>query len=54
MVDLSMCLNTTCPSREKCYRYQAKPNELWQAYGSFAPPKGRRKCYHYLAVRKPK
>ena len=54
MVDLSLCSNHACHSREKCYRYMAKPNELWQAYANFIPPKGRRKCYHYLAMRKPK
>ena len=41
-------------SRNRCYRYTAKPNELWQAYATFYPPKGRRKCDNYLPVRRTK
>lgn len=54
MPDISMCSNHACPSREKCYRYTAKPNPLWQAYGMFAPPKGRKTCDHFITMRKPK
>jgi hypothetical protein len=54
MVDLALCSNHACPSREKCFRYMAKPDPLWQAYATFYPPKGRRKCDHFITTRKPK
>ena len=53
MPDISMCLNNTCPSRFKCYRYQAAPS-MRQSYAAFAAPKGRRKCDDFIQVRKPK
>lgn len=35
MPDISMCMNTTCPLRDKCYRATAVPNEYTQSYSVF-------------------
>lgn len=35
MPDISLCRNTTCPLREKCYRATAIPNEYGQSYTIF-------------------
>ena len=35
MPDISMCSNQFCPLKEKCYRFNAKPNEFRQSYGMF-------------------
>lgn len=32
MADISMCKGTDCPKKEKCWRFKAPINELWQAY----------------------
>ena len=45
MADIQKCLGETgmgeniiiCMVREKCYRYTAPANELWQSYGPPAP-----------------
>lgn len=37
MPDISMCGNTNCPFRMKCFRYTAIPSEFRQAYSSFKP-----------------
>ena len=34
MPDITMCLDSKCPSREHCYRFTAKPEEQ-QCYGEF-------------------
>ena len=36
MPDISMCGNTECTLRLKCYRAQATPDEQWQFYSSFS------------------
>ena len=35
MADISMCYNDTCPLRETCYRFTAKPNPWRQTYADF-------------------
>ena len=35
MPDISMCANPTCPLKEQCYRYTAKPSSFRQSYMSF-------------------
>lgn len=30
--DITMCQNHDCPLKMQCYRYTAKPNQLWQSY----------------------
>jgi hypothetical protein len=32
MADISKCLGTDCPHREKCYRFTAPANEYAQSY----------------------
>jgi len=34
MPDISMCINDTCPVKDKCYRYTAEP-AFMQTYSSF-------------------
>lgn len=36
MPDISMCNNATCPFKEQCYRFTAKPSN-WQSYADFKP-----------------
>lgn len=50
MPDISMCKNETCPSRFKCYRYQATPSKYLQCYASFAPKDGEDKCDYFWAT----
>lgn len=35
MPDISMCLNTNCPLKEKCHRFTAEPSEFRQSYVRF-------------------
>jgi hypothetical protein len=35
--DITKCGDTTCKAYEKCYRAQAKDNDLWQSYYSGSP-----------------
>lgn len=38
MPDITMCLNgKDCPKHEECYRYMAKPDDLYQSYAMFYP-----------------
>lgn len=50
MPDISMCQNKDCPSRLKCYRYMAMPNEYRQAYMTFAPRGGAAQCEDFLPL----
>jgi hypothetical protein len=44
MPDISMCLNSTCPKKETCYRYMAEPDK-GQSYSSFSCVDGE--CEYY-------
>ena len=44
MPDITMCCNKNCKKRKSCYRFIAKPNELYQAY--FEPKENE--CEYYL------
>ena len=46
MPDITMCNGQRCPVREKCYRFTAKADELWQSYFVESPIKDN-KCDHY-------
>jgi hypothetical protein len=35
MVDISMCLNKSCPMKGRCVRYRAVPNKHRQSYSGF-------------------
>ena len=47
MPDISMCQNQTCPLRDTCYRFKAKPDPYWQAYGGFKPDENGN-CNYYI------
>lgn len=49
MPDISMCCNTKCPSREKCYRYRAKPG-LRQSYAPYSNEDGESDCGSFVSV----
>lgn len=49
MPDISMCNNTTCPSKEECYRFKAIPNN-YQSYSNFKPEKNENKCEYFLKI----
>ena len=52
MPDIALCKNTTCPSKDKYYRFTAKPNELRQSYFSNPPYNLKTKsCNHYYEKR---
>lgn len=40
MPDISMCANKNCPLKNKCYRFLAIPDPLWQSYIDFKPVNG--------------
>lgn len=46
MPDITMCPGTDCPHKEKCYRYTATPDDLWQSYFVSSPIKDG-KCEYY-------
>lgn len=49
MPDISMCKDRACPSRDKCYRFKAKPDML-QSYGLFGRPEDADRCGYYWPV----
>jgi hypothetical protein len=53
MPDISMCQGKDCPLKETCYRFKAKPNELYQSY-FIEPPfdKKEKKCDYYWEDKK--
>lgn len=38
MPDISMCKDTSCKERYKCFRYMADPNPYRQSYFASKPP----------------
>ena len=48
MADISMCEDSKCPSKNKCHRYTAIPNEHWQAYSDFNRPVNEDKCKYFI------
>jgi len=47
MADISMCLNKSCPIKDKCYRTTAIPNEFRQAYSEFNYNKETESCDYF-------
>lgn len=45
-----MCSNQNCPSKNKCYRFMAKPDS-YQTYSEFIVPKNRKKCDSFVPIR---
>lgn len=35
MPDISLCDNESCSQKEKCFRFMAKPDPVWQSYANF-------------------
>ena len=50
MADISMCLDTECPSRVHCYRFRAIPNQYRQSYFVDTQREGKPKCDHYWSA----
>jgi hypothetical protein len=46
MADITMCVGTDCPHKERCYRFTAKANEYRQSY-FMNPPIKDGKCDMY-------
>lgn len=47
MPDITMCSNTKCPMRHKCYRFTATPSK-WQAYVDFDKYRIDDNCVYYI------
>lgn len=52
MADITMCVGTNCPLKEKCYRYTAKVSEYRQSYFTDVPYNKETKKCEYLWKRK--
>ncbi len=50
MSDISMCSNTKCPLKEKCYRFKAVPNKYRQSYMSYKYEDGN--CPDFYPINK--
>lgn len=51
MTDITMCMNEKCTRKEECYRFKAKPDELWQSYAIFNPVCNKDgKCEYFLKL----
>ena len=37
MPDITLCVNKTCPLRQNCGRFRAKPDRYWQSFAEFKP-----------------
>ena len=46
MPDITMCNWELCPMRDKCIRFTAKPDKLWQSYFTDVPIKDG-KCEYF-------
>jgi hypothetical protein len=49
MPDITMCLNQSCKSKEKCYRFIATATPIRQAYTYFGVVDNE-KCEHFCKV----
>lgn len=45
MADISMCENTTCYVKERCYRHTAIPNPYRQSYSFFDYDDSQGNCF---------
>ena len=46
MADIAMCSGKGCPLKERCYRYTAPVNPIWQSYFTNVPYKNG-ECEYY-------
>ena len=51
MPDISMCNNTECPSKDKCYRFRAVMSER-QSMATFLVEDGEDKCLYFWPILK--
>lgn len=52
MADIAMCFNEKCPSKNKCYRATAIPNEPYQNSMDFQVLPDEIKCDSYIPNKK--
>ncbi len=52
MPDITMCNTRDCPKKECCYRYKAKPDEVWQSWSDFTEPCREHGYEHRIPVEK--
>lgn len=50
MPDIAMCEGKDCPSKNKCYRYLAVPDQYRQAYMDFNARRQGDKCDRFWPV----
>lgn len=50
MADISMCLDTKCPSRVHCLRFRAIPDKYLQSYFIDTKRGDKPKCEHYQST----
>lgn len=53
MPDISMCSNDECPLVKKCYRHEAEPTPMMQAYSEFTPDDDG-ECEYFMEIWKRK
>ena len=52
MPDITMCKGLKCPSKEKCYRFKAKPTEHRQSYFANTPKLNKDgKCDYFYPLK---
>jgi len=54
MVDISKCNGNNCTLKNKCYRFKAKANPLWQSYAEFSQDPVTKECDYFLEIVKEK
>ena len=54
MPDITLCNNSTCTNKLKCYRYTAVPNELYQSYARFEQEDESGRCEFYWPNKPPR
>ena len=47
MPDITMCQDKTCPKKNECYRYTAKPSEMRQAYFAGSTRETEGECEYF-------
>ena len=48
-MDYTLCKDTECPLRKRCYRYRAKPGE-WQSWFTLSPRRGTT-CEYFMEMK---
>jgi len=47
MADITMCQESSCPRKDKCYRFTARVNEYRQSY--FADKMDTENCEYFIS-----